>query len=123
MPPIIAFHTVVALTALIVGIAILLRPKGTAAHKLTGRIWVAAMAITAITSFWIQELRHGEGFSPIHILSIVTLAALARAIYAIRHGDVKAHQRSMIGAFAGVLIAGAFTLLPNRILGGWIFGG
>ncbi|MCA0448522.1 MAG: DUF2306 domain-containing protein [Proteobacteria bacterium] len=123
MPPIIAFHTVAALTALVLGIAILLRPKGTATHKLTGRIWVAAMAITAITSFWIQELRHGDGFSPIHILSIITLASLARAIYAIRHGNVKAHQRAMIGAFAGVLIAGAFTLLPGRIIGGWIFGG
>ncbi len=123
MPPIIAFHTVAALTALVLGIAVLLRPKGTATHKLTGRIWVAAMAITAITSFWIQELRHGDGFSPIHILSIITLAALARAIYAIRHGNVKAHQRAMISAFAGVLIAGAFTLLPGRIIGGWIFGG
>jgi uncharacterized membrane protein len=123
VPPIIALHTVVALTALIVGIAILLRPKGTAAHKLTGRIWVGAMAITAVTSFWIQELRHGAGFSWIHILSIVTLIGLARAIYAIRHGNVRSHQRAMIGAFAGVLIAGAFTLLPNRIIGGWIFGG
>jgi len=123
VPPIIAFHTVAALTALVLGIAVLLRPKGTATHKLTGRIWVAAMAITAVTSFWIQELRHGDGFSPIHILSIITLAALARAIYAIRHGNVKAHQRAMISAFAGVLIAGAFTLLPNRIIGGWIFGG
>ncbi len=123
MPPIIAFHTVVALTALGLGIFILLRPKGTAAHKLTGRIWVAAMAITAVTSFWIQELRHGAGFSWIHILSIVTLIGLARAIYAIRHGNVKSHQRVMISVFAGVMIAGAFTLLPNRILGGWIFGG
>ncbi len=123
MPPIIAFHTVAAVTALVLGIAILLRPKGTATHKLTGRIWVAAMAITAITSFWIQELRHGDGFSPIHILSIITLATLARAIYAIRRGNVKSHQRAMIGAFAGVLIAGAFTLLPGRIIGGWLFGG
>ncbi len=123
MPPIIAFHTVVALTALGLGIFILLRPKGTATHKLTGRIWVAAMAITAVTSFWIQELREGAGFSWIHILSIVTLIGLARAIYAIRHGNVKSHQRVMISVFAGVMIAGAFTLLPNRILGGWIFGG
>lgn len=123
MPPIIAFHTVAALTALVLGIAILLRPKGTATHKLAGRIWVAAMAITAVTSFWIQELRHGEGFSWIHILSIVTLIGLARAIYAIRHGNVKAHQRAMISVFAGVLIAGAFTLLPGRIIGGWLFSG
>jgi uncharacterized membrane protein len=123
VPPIIAFHTVVALTALGLGIFILLRPKGTATHKLTGRIWVAAMAITAVTSFWIQELREGAGFSWIHILSIVTLIGLARAIYAIRHGNVKSHQRVMISVFAGVMIAGAFTLLPNRILGGWIFGG
>ncbi len=29
----------------------------------------------------------------------------------------------MLSAYAGAAIAGAFTLLPNRIIGGWLFGG
>jgi uncharacterized membrane protein len=123
LTPIIAIHTVLALAALALGIAILSRPKGTPSHKLLGRLWAGAMAVTALSSFGIMELRHGAGFSPIHILSLITLAGLARAIYAIRHGNVIAHQRAMIATFAGGAIAGAFTLLPNRIIGGWIFGG
>jgi uncharacterized membrane protein len=122
MTPLIAFHLTAAIAATILGAAVLLRPKGTPAHKAMGRVWVALMSATAISSFWILEIRDGAGFSPIHILSAVTLASLARAIWAIRHGNVRAHKINMISAFAGTAIAGAFTLLPNRILGGWLFG-
>jgi uncharacterized membrane protein len=121
--PIIAFHLTTALGALAVGIAVLARPKGTSVHKAMGRVWVALMAATAISSFWILEIREGAGFSPIHILSVVTLAALARAIHAIRQGNVRAHKINMLSAFAGTAIAGAFTLLPGRVLGSFVFAG
>jgi uncharacterized membrane protein len=120
---IIALHMTAALGALLLGIAVLLRPKGTRVHKAMGRVWVASMAATAISSFWILEIRDGAGFSPIHVLSVVTLIALARAIWAIRHGNARAHKINMISAFAGTAIAGAFTLLPGRIIGDFLFGG
>jgi uncharacterized membrane protein len=121
--PIIAFHMTTAASALLLGVVVLRRPKGTPIHKAMGRVWVAAMAATAISSFWILEIRDGAGFSPIHILSVVTLVALARAIWAIRRGNVRAHKINMISAFAGTAIAGAFTLLPGRVLGDFLFGG
>ena len=123
MTPIVAFHTTAALGALLLGIAVLRRPKGTPAHKAMGRVWVGLMAATALSSFWILEIRDGAGFSPIHILSAVTLIALARAIWSIRRGNVRAHKINMISAFAGTAIAGAFTLLPGRAIGDFMFGG
>jgi uncharacterized membrane protein len=123
MTPLIAFHLTAAIAATILGAAVLLRPKGTPTHKAMGRVWVALMVATAISSFWIKGIRDGAGFSPIHVLSAVTLAALTWAIWAIRRGNVRAHKINMISAFAGTAIAGAFTLLPNRIIGGWLFGG
>jgi uncharacterized membrane protein len=59
--------------------------------------------------------------SPIIAFHLTT--ALARVIWAIRGGNVCAHRHSMIGAFAGTAIAGAFTLLPGRIIGDFVFGG
>ncbi|MFM7345828.1 MAG: DUF2306 domain-containing protein [Tagaea sp.] len=123
MTPLIALHTAAASFAVVLGIFVLARPKGTPVHKAMGRVWVAAMATTAISSFWILRIRDGAGFSPIHILSVVTLVTLACAIWSIRRGNLRAHQINMLSAFAGTLIAGAFTLLPGRIIGGFLFGG
>lgn len=123
MTPLIALHTAAASFAVALGLLVLARPKGTQIHKAMGRVWVALMAATAISSFWIMEIRDGAGFSPIHVLSAVVLIALARAIWAIRRGRVRTHRINMLSAFAGTVVAGAFTLLPDRIIGGYFFGG
>lgn len=112
--PIIIAHVATAGGALIVGAATLVMRKGTPAHKLSGRIWVALMAATALVSFGI---RSNGTFSWIHLLSVWTLAALAASIYAIIRGNVKAHRKGMMSAYAGLAIAGVFTLLPGRRLG------
>lgn len=116
----VALHLVAALVAVLVGIAVLARPKGTATHRLLGRVWVAAMAVTAAGSFAITtDGRLGW----IHALSAWTLVSLACGIRAIRTGRVKAHRGWMLGTLAGLGIAGAFTLLPSRLLGSFFFGG
>src|SRR6266496_3359675 len=116
MPPLIAFHAGLAAAALLVGGAALLRPKGTAGHKLLGRTWVPLMAAVALSSFWIFELRHGAGPSPIHLLSAWTLISLALAVWFIRRGNVRAHRGFMIGTFIGLAAAGLGALAPGRAL-------
>lgn len=49
-------HSVVSLIALAAGAMVLMRPKGTPAHKLRGRIYVLAMIATCLTSFAIYRL-------------------------------------------------------------------
>lgn len=112
--PVITTHIAAAAGALVFGAAALIMRKGTPTHKLFGRIWVALMVITALASFGI---RSSGSFSWIHLLSVFTLAALAASIYAAVQGNVQRHRRTMISIYTSLVIAGAFTLLPGRLLG------
>ncbi|HLT76874.1 MAG TPA: DUF2306 domain-containing protein [Ferrovibrio sp.] len=121
--PAILVHLASTIVALLLGIVMLLRGKGTVSHKRLGWAWVILMAVAAGSSFFITGLNPG-GFSPIHILSVVTLVALPWAIYAIRRRNLQSHRWTMISIFTGgLVVAGIFTLLPGRLLGGMIFGG
>ena len=110
-----SLHLAAAIVSLLVGAAVLARTKGTASHKLLGRIWVALMLAVAISSFWIQGLNRGS-FSWIHLLSAWTLISLACAIYFIRSGNVRAHRGFMVGTFLGLVGAGIGALAPGRLL-------
>lgn len=117
-PPIIWFHLACAVTSLVLGAWILSRRKGTQVHRWLGRLWVALMLCTSIGSFFIQA--RGR-FSWIHILSVITLLALAAAIIGARKRDIALHRRAMVGTYIGLFTAGVFTLLPYRMLGQVVF--
>lgn len=120
--PAVHVHLATTLAALLLGIVMLTRRKGTLSHRQLGWIWVVLMMAAAASSFWITGLR--DGFSPIHILSVVVLVSLPWAIHAIRRGRVQSHRWTMISVFAGgLVVAGLFTLLPHRLLGQLLFGG
>lgn len=121
LTPAVLIHLVAAVTALALGALNLLRPKGTRTHRRLGWIWVALIAIAALSSFWIFGLRHGAGPSWIHVLSVWTLIALACAIVAIRRGKVRTHKAFMIGVFLGLVGAGVGALAPGRLLAQWLF--
>jgi uncharacterized membrane protein len=121
MQPLIVLHLAFALTALALGSVVLVRRKGTASHKMLGRIWASLMAVVALSSFWIFEIRHGVGPSFVHVLSVWTLISLGCAIYFIRSGNVRAHKGFMIGTFLGLAGAGAGALMPGRALYAFFF--
>lgn len=112
--PLIIAHIATATGALLFGGLTLALRKGTTMHRLFGRFWVMLMAGTALVSFGIQTQGH---FSWIHLLSAGTLIALVASIAAVIRGHVSAHRRGMTGAYIGLVIAGAFTLMPGRRLG------
>ena len=120
-PAHVIIHASFATAALIIGAAVLFLRKGTATHKALGRIWAELMMATAALSFAITGLHPGH-FSAIHILSIVTLITIPYAIWRRRVGDIRAHATAMIGNYCGLLIAGAFTLAPGRIIHAVVFG-
>ena len=74
----------------------------------------ALMLVTAIVSF---SIRTTGNFSPIHILSVAAIAGIGMSIYAVVHGRIAAHRRGMLSVYVSLVIAGAFTLLPDRRLG------
>ena len=63
-------------------------------------------------------------FSPIHLLSLVTLVSIIFGWAAARGKRIRAHRYTMISLWIGSLgINLVFTLLPGRILYRVIFGG
>ena len=121
--PAIPLHAFAAMAAFALGLVQFAAPKGTLPHRTIGWIWVLLMASVAISSFWIQTIRLVGPFSPIHLLSIFTLIMLPLAVWRAHQHRVADHRRIMIMTFAGALvIAGAFTLVPGRIMHAVVFG-
>jgi|SRR5688572_317704 uncharacterized membrane protein len=115
--PVIQVHALAAMAAFVLGLVQFAAPKGTLPHRTIGWIWVALMATVAVSSFWIHELRIVGPFSPIHLLSIFTLVTLPLAVLAAHRHQVARHRRAMIAIFVGgLLVAGAFTFVPGRIM-------
>jgi uncharacterized membrane protein len=122
--PAIQVHALAALGGFALGVIQLATPKGTIPHRLIGWVWVVLMLVVALSSFWIHELRLLGPWSPIHILSIVTLVTLPVSVLHARRHRVQSHRWAMISLFAGALVvAGLFTFLPGRIMHDVLFGG
>ena len=118
--PAVIIHLLFALTAFALGGIQLATTKGTRTHRMRGYIWVAAMVVISLTSFWIKDIMPNGmfgGYSPIHILSLFVLVQLARGIYFAKTGNIKMHRRCMLFTYiSGLLLAGVFTFMPGRLL-------
>lgn len=123
-PAVIQFHVAAALGALALGAIQLAAPKGTIPHRLFGWLWAALIAGVALSSFFIHTLRVWGPWSPLHLLSIFTLAMLARAVTFARRGDALRHRRAMMFLYGlGIGVSAAFALSPGRLINHVFFGG
>jgi len=113
-------HLATVIPAIPLGAYVLLHRKGDARHKLLGRVWAFLMLATALSSFGLTGLT--GNYSPIHLLSILVLISLPRAIWDARSGRIARHRRTMTILYASLVVAGLFTFLPGRLFGIWLFG-
>jgi uncharacterized membrane protein len=117
-------HLATISPAFIIGTYLLLKRKGTKAHKLLGKLYMLLMLSTAIiTLFMPAEIgsRLFDHFGFIHLFSLLVLYSVPSAYFAVKKGNIKRHRGNMIGLYiGGLLIAGSFTLLPDRMLHEWI---
>ncbi|MBW8619208.1 MAG: DUF2306 domain-containing protein [Hyphomicrobiales bacterium] len=122
--PVIQFHVVaVSLTILLTLIQLLLE-RGSDWHRRVGRVWMIAMALTALSSFFISTIQWIGPFSPLHLLSIISLISLLIAYRAAHRGDVKSHSRTLLSlVIFALIIPGIFTLFPGRLMYRVVFGG
>ena len=79
-PAVIQFHAAFAFTAIGLGAAQLLAPKGTLKHRTIGWVWATLMILVAGTSLFIHTIRMWGPWSPIHLLSLFTLAVVPLAV-------------------------------------------
>lgn len=119
----IQLHVIAAVLAFALGILQFFLRKGTAQHKMAGWVWIGLMAAVALSSFFIHTIQLVGLWSPIHLLSIYTLIMLWWGVRQGRKGNLKEHGIAMASLFVFALIgAGAFTLLPGRMMHTVIFG-
>jgi uncharacterized membrane protein len=122
-PAMVQLHAGAAIAALLLGSVQMLASKGTLPHRLVGWTWVVLMVVVAVSSLGIMSFRPVLGtFGWIHILSAVTLVSLPVAVLHARRGRITNHRHAMTGLFLGALvISGALTLLPGRIMNKVVF--
>ncbi len=124
LTPIIAVHMTAAIGAVATGPVALWARKGHVQrprlHRAFGYAWVTLMIVTAVSALFIRDraLPNLNGFTPIHLLIPVTLFGIAGAFWYLARGNIAGHRRLMQRLYIGAcLVAGAFTLLPQRYLG------
>jgi uncharacterized membrane protein len=112
-----------AAVSLLLGIFILVRPKGSLVHRALGYAWLVGMALAVLSSLFISQIRVWGPFSPIHLLSVFTLFSLFYGWRAARRHDRRAHQITMIATWVDALgLNFWFTLLPGRVMHEVFFG-
>jgi uncharacterized membrane protein len=119
----ISIHAFIAMAAFALGAIQLAAPKGTISHKVMGWCWVILMVVVAGSSLFINTNCTFGPFSAIHLLTLLTFASLFIGIRHARRHNRTAHGGTMVFLFIGSLvIAGAFTFLPDRIMHDVAFG-
>ena len=122
VPELVWAHLATILPALALTPVMLLRPRGDRLHRLLGKLWVAAMFLTAALSFEVR-LSHPGHFSFIHIISAYVVIAAPLIWWTAHTHRLNAHRRQVRGMVTGaLLIAGFFTFPFGRMLGSWLFG-
>ncbi len=116
-------HLVTVLPAFALGTwQILVSLKGGRPHRILGYAYLALMTVTAIASIFIHEVNPG-GFSLIHLFVPATLIGVFAGLQSARAGDITGHKRAMLGLYiGGLLIAGALTFAPGRLMHRLFFG-
>lgn len=124
LAPVIAIHLAAALAATALGPLALWARKGRTQrprlHRAAGYAWVTLMVATALSAIFIsggQGPRWGS-FGLIHLLIPVTLGMLVVSFIYLGRGNIVGHRKMMQRVYIGAcVVAGGFTLLPDRLLG------
>ena len=120
LSPFVVVHIWFAASALLLGPFVLAARKGTRLHRATGYGWVTLMLGAALTSIFIRDFRlpNIAGYTPIHLVTLATFAGIGMGVWHIAHRNVRRHRISMWATYiSGCIVAGGFTLLPNRYMG------
>jgi uncharacterized membrane protein len=127
--PVIAVHMTAAVLAIATGPIALWARRGREQHprlhRAFGYAWVTLMLVTAISAIFIRdfELPNIAGYTPIHLLIPVTLVGLVAAFWLLARRNIRGHRLAMQNLyFFACVVAGAFTLLPQRTLGQLVWG-
>ena len=114
-------HLATVIPAIPLGAYIFLTKKGGQRHKALGKLWLALMMATGISTLFIRNFNQGQ-FSWIHLFTLLTFIAVPQALLSIRRGRIDEHKKHLRNFFIGALvIAGVTAFLPGRTMWQWAF--
>ncbi len=109
----------VALAAVGLGAAMMLRRKGQRFHRVAN--WFGLMMSVALSSLLIRESNGGASF--LHLFAAWVLVFLPLAVWFARRHQVVWHRALMMLLFSGsLLISAALAFLPGRLMWRLFFG-
>jgi uncharacterized membrane protein len=122
-PLAVKIHMATVIPAFFIGTwLIFFSTKGARFHRMMGVVYLTLMTVTAIDALFVRVIDPGH-LSLIHLFVPLTLFGVVMTVLALRRRNIAAHKRSMVGVYiGGLLIAGAFTFVPGRLMYGIFFG-
>ena len=105
-------HIAAAVTALLVGAAVLLTPKGTRTHRKFGTIYVLALILVNVAAL---SLHREATFGVFHVLAVASLVTIAVGLVPLLLGKwsppvIATHAYCMTWSYAGLVAAGCGQL-------------
>jgi uncharacterized membrane protein len=101
-------HVATVLPAFVLGTWLLMfSRKGSSWHRAIGALFLGLMVATAIIALFIHRQRPESpllGMSPTHLFVPFVLFATWRALSGALKGNIKQHQRWVMGMFLGALV-------------------
>ena len=105
-------HVVAALSALVIGAAVLVLPKGTHTHRVVGTVYVVALVVVNVAAL---SLHRENTFGVFHVLAVASLVTIAVGLSLLLLGKrsppvVATHAYCMAWSYAGLVAAGCGQL-------------
>jgi uncharacterized membrane protein len=123
-PPTIQAHAFFVIFAIVLGAIQFALQKAVLWSQSVGWTFTFVMMLAAGTSFFIHAVNACGPWSPIRLLSILTLSTAPLAVGRAHQGDVVRHPAGMILIDTlALIVAAVFKLCPRRIVHRILFGG
>ena len=117
-------HVLAAFSALLVGAAVLLLPKGTRAHRVSGTVYVLVLVVVNVAAL---SLHREDTFGVFHALAVASLATIVAGLSLLLLGKrseavVATHAYFMTWSYAGLVAAGCGQLAAavGQDVGAWV---
>jgi uncharacterized membrane protein len=117
-------HVLAAFSALGVGVAVLLSPKGTHTHRVIGTVYVLALVLVNVAAL---SLHRENTFGVFHALAVVSLVTIAIGLPALLFGKrspmvIATHAYCMTWSYAGLVAAGCgqLTVVIGQDVAAWV---
>jgi uncharacterized membrane protein len=117
-------HVLAAFSALLVGAAVLLMPKGTHTHRVIGTVYVGVLVVVNVAAL---SLHRENAFGVFHVLAVVSLVTIVVGLSPLVLGKrslpvIATHAYCMTWSYAGLVAAGSGQLAAavDEDGGGWV---